>query len=118
MRELRVLIRGPCRCYTSGGIAIRSCCSLSLSFCVGRRVEPYSAIDVCCDHGDLIRVAESEMGVCEDEKVGEGGGEGEIGGEGCPGARICVDDDGEEGGRLLCGCDLVVLGLVDSVHGG
>lgn len=81
-------------------------------------IQPYGAVHVCGYDGDLVGVAEGEVGVDEDEDVGDCLGEGEAGFEGGPGAWVGVDDDGEEGGRAVDGGDLVVLRDVDGIHGG
>ena len=54
---------------------------------------------VGCDDGDFIRIVEGEVGVDEDEKVGNCGGQGQSGGEEGPCVRVRVEDDGEVGGR-------------------
>lgn len=79
-------------------------------------IQPYGAVHVCGDDGDLVGVAEGEMGVDKDEDVGDCLGEGEAGVEGGPGAWVGVDDDGEERGRAVDGGDLVVLRDVDGIH--
>lgn len=42
------------------------------------RIEPYGAIDVGGYNGDLVGVAEGEVGVDEDEDVRDGFGEGQL----------------------------------------
>lgn len=68
------------------------------------------------DEGDLVRVAEGQVGVDEDEDIGYGSRQWEDAVEGGPGTWVGVEDDGEEGGRLLGGGDLVVVGDVYGVH--
>lgn len=51
----------------------------------------------------FVGVVEGEVGVYEDEDVGDGLGEGEGGGEEGPGMGVCIEDDGEEGRGGFCG---------------
>jgi hypothetical protein len=46
------------------------------------------------DDGDFVGVVTGEVGVEEDEDVGDCGGEREGGFEDRPGMRVCVEDDG------------------------
>lgn len=60
----------------------------------GRRVKPHRPPRVCRHDRNLVRSAERQMRIDEDEESGEGFGEGEGGGEESPGVRVCVEDDG------------------------
>lgn len=79
-------------------------------------MEPNGAVDMGGDKGDLVCVGEGEVSVYEDEDIGDGAGEGEDIGNGGPGARVGVKDNGEKRGCLIRGGDLVVVRDVNSVH--
>lgn len=49
----------------------------------------------------FVAVVEGEVGVDEDQEVGDGGGEWEGGGEEGPGVGVRVEDDGQQGWRGL-----------------
>lgn len=66
------------------------------------RVEEFGAAGVGGDYADFVGVVEGEVGVDEDEEVGDGGGEGEGWGEKSPCVRVGVEDDGQEGWRGFC----------------
>ena len=70
---------------------------------VRRRVEEIGAPDVAGYDGNFVGVVEREVGVDEDEEVGNGLGEGERGLEQCPGVGVGVEDDGQERGGRFCG---------------
>ena len=66
-------------------------------------IEPCRFVGVGGYYGDFVGVVAGEVGVEEDEDVGDGGGEGKGGVEEGPGVWVGVDDDGEEGGGSVCG---------------
>ncbi len=111
----------------------------------GRGIEPCRRVTVGGEDGDPVRVVGGEVGVDEDEEVGDRGGEREGGREERPRGRVGVEDDGQEGRglflwrdmsliptaldrsreslvgemRLTVGGGFVkVIGSVDGVHGG
>ena len=47
------------------------------------------------EDGDLVCAVDGEVGVDEDEEVGDGLREGEEGGQRVPGYGVGVEDDGE-----------------------
>ena len=64
-------------------------------------IEEFGALGVGGYDGDFVAVVEGEVGVYEDEEVGDGGGEGEGRREEGPGVGVGVEDYGQEGGRGL-----------------
>lgn len=61
---------------------------------------------------DLVAVVAGEVGIYEDEEVGEEGGEGEGGREEGPGGGVCVEDYGEEGDGGFCMYVCLLAGVV------
>lgn len=57
----------------------------------------------------FVAVVEGEVGVDEDQEVGDGGGEWEGGGEEGPGVGVRVEDNGQQGWRGLVGGLVVVI---------
>ena len=70
-------------------------------FVRGDGVEKLGALGVRGYDCDFVAVVEGEVGVDEDEQVGDGGGEGERGREEGPGVRVRVEDYGQQRGRGL-----------------
>lgn len=68
----------------------------------GGGVKPGGAAAVGGEDGDAVFVAEGEVGIDEEEELGDGGRqEGEVvgwGGEGGPGLGVGVEDEDKEGG--------------------
>lgn len=60
----------------------------------GKGVEKFGPLGVRGYNCYFVRVVEGEVGVYEDEEVGDGGGEGQGWGEEGPGVGIRVEDYG------------------------
>lgn len=67
---------------------------------MGGRIEKAGGMRVRGDDGDLVGVVDGQVGVDEDKEVCDEGGQGQSVGQEAPGVRVCVEDDGQQGGRL------------------
>lgn len=87
-----------------------------------RRVKPRRPIRVRRNQRDLVRVAEGQVPVDEDEEARDGLGEREGVLQRGPGARVRVEDNGKEGGDVVGGVGGGVVGrrvrVADGVHRG
>lgn len=83
------------RAAVHGDVAVAVCARSDSSIMAGlARVQPGGGLAVRGDDGDFVGVVTGEVGVEEDEDVGDCGGEREGGFEDRPGMRVCVEDDG------------------------
>lgn len=57
---------------------------------------------VACYHGYLVCIVDCEVGVYEDEDVRYRFREGQSWGEECPGMRVRIEDNYQEGRRRTC----------------